>query len=27
MKKNLGKIAINNSSELIYNKIKDMIQW
>jgi UDP-N-acetylglucosamine--N-acetylmuramyl-(pentapeptide) pyrophosphoryl-undecaprenol N-acetylglucosamine transferase len=26
MKKNLGKIAINNSSELIYNKIKDMIQ-
>jgi hypothetical protein len=27
MKKNLGKIAINNSSELIYDKIKDMIQW
>jgi hypothetical protein len=27
MKKNLGKIAINNSSELIYDKIKHMIQW
>jgi len=27
MKENLKKMSMNNSSDLIYNKLKDLIKW
>jgi hypothetical protein len=27
MKSNLAKMSMNNSSDVIYNKIKEMIKW
>jgi hypothetical protein len=27
MKENLKKMSMNNSSEVIYNKLKDLMKW